>query len=235
MRATEDTPPFCAVAVLLAGAARRLLGVAIALPWGSACSRESFTQDSRSAVKARRYFRSVTRIIRRGALHASRQKTWRPRERPSRGFEPFVMRRKPVDIGADRGMRAYVTSGAASARRAQSAAMRSALRPHDDVVRTRARGSRRTPARRPGAARTAMGGDSGSGSGEGRRRCDDLQVPRLLRWQRSFAAGGAMVPVVPTGTRAMKHHAHGQSHRSRHSELAPRRIDPASSAGPLRR
>jgi len=41
------------VVVLLAGAARRLLGVAIALPRGSAKSRESLTQDSRSAVKAR--------------------------------------------------------------------------------------------------------------------------------------------------------------------------------------
>jgi len=80
-------------------------------PGGALESRESFTQDSRSAVRARLYFRSVTRIIRRGALHASRQKTWRPRKRPSRGFEPFVMRRKPVDSRADRGMRAYVTSG----------------------------------------------------------------------------------------------------------------------------
>ncbi len=30
---------------------------------------------------------------------------------------------------------------------------------------------------------------------------DVLQAPRLLRWQRSIAAGGAMVPVVSTGTR----------------------------------
>ena len=29
---------------------------------------------------------------------------------------------------------------------------------------------------------------------------DVLQTPRLLRWQRSIAAGGAMVPVVSTGT-----------------------------------
>jgi len=43
----------CAVVVLLASAARRLLGVATALPRGSAQSRESLTQDSRSAVKAR--------------------------------------------------------------------------------------------------------------------------------------------------------------------------------------
>ena len=31
--------------------------------------------------------------------------------------------------------------------------------------------------------------------------CDSLQAPRRLRWQRSIAAGGAMVPVVSTGTR----------------------------------
>ena len=38
--------------------------------------------------------------------------------RPSRGFRAFVMRRKTVDIGADRGMRAYVTGGARQLRRA---------------------------------------------------------------------------------------------------------------------
>ena len=99
----------------------------VALPRGSAWSRESFTQDSRSAVKARRYFRSVTRIIRRGALHASRQKTWRPRERPSRGFRALIMRRKPVDSRADRGMRAYVT-GSDDARSAMRAGYRLAPR-----------------------------------------------------------------------------------------------------------
>jgi len=41
------------VVVLLASAARRLLGVATALLRGSAQSRESLTQDSRSTVKAR--------------------------------------------------------------------------------------------------------------------------------------------------------------------------------------
>ena len=50
----HGTPlPLCAVVVLLASAARRLLGVAMALPRGSAQTRESLTQDSRSAVKAR--------------------------------------------------------------------------------------------------------------------------------------------------------------------------------------
>ena len=50
----HGTPlPLCAVGLLLAGAARRLLGIATALPRGSAQSRESLTQDSRSAVKAR--------------------------------------------------------------------------------------------------------------------------------------------------------------------------------------
>src|ERR1700675_1674977 len=52
--AEHGTPlPLCAVVVLLAGAARRLLGIAMALPRGSAESREPLTQGSRSAVKAR--------------------------------------------------------------------------------------------------------------------------------------------------------------------------------------
>jgi len=99
-------------------------------PGGALESRESFTQDSRSAVRARLYFRFVTRIIRRGALHASRQKTWRPRKRPSRGFEPFVMRRKPVDSRADRGMRAYVTSGCTANDDARRQHRACALRTH---------------------------------------------------------------------------------------------------------
>jgi hypothetical protein len=38
--------------------------------------------------------------------------------------------------------------------------------------------------------------------------------------QRSIAAGGAMVRIVPTGTRdEMKQHAHGQSRRSRYRNL----------------
>jgi len=39
MRATGDTLPFHAVVVLIAGAAWRLLGVAMALPRGSAIAR----------------------------------------------------------------------------------------------------------------------------------------------------------------------------------------------------
>ena len=56
-------------------------------------------------------FRSLTVIIRRRALRSSR--SWRewPRTRPSRGFEPFVTRRNALESRADRGMRAYVTSG----------------------------------------------------------------------------------------------------------------------------
>src|SRR5207237_1020185 len=107
----HGTPlPLCAVFVLLASAARRLLGVAIALPRGSALSRESLTQDSRSTVKAR-LIDPLRESFGEGRCAPSRQKTWRPRERPSRGFRAFVMRRNPVDSAADRGMRAYVTGG----------------------------------------------------------------------------------------------------------------------------
>ena len=52
LRATRDTLPFRAVGLLLAGAARALLASRWRFP-GEALSRESLTQDSRSAVKAR--------------------------------------------------------------------------------------------------------------------------------------------------------------------------------------
>jgi len=86
-----------------------LLSVAIALPRGSAQSRESLTQDSRSAVKARLF----------DPLRESfGEERCTPREdgvmafkRPSRGSEPSVMRRDALETRADRGMRAYVTGG----------------------------------------------------------------------------------------------------------------------------
>ena len=43
--------------------------------------------------------------------------------------------------------------------------------------------------------------------------CDVLHAPRL-RWQRSIAAGGEIVPVVSTGR--AKQHAHGQLRRYRY-------------------
>src|SRR6266849_4611861 len=55
MRATGDTLPSYAVVVLLAGAAWRLVGVAIECSPGSIQPRESLPQDSRSAVKARMF------------------------------------------------------------------------------------------------------------------------------------------------------------------------------------
>ena len=54
MRATGDTVPFHAVVVPIAGAAWRFVGVATALPRGSAIARV-INQDSRSAVKARSF------------------------------------------------------------------------------------------------------------------------------------------------------------------------------------
>src|SRR6202049_4181959 len=52
MRATGDTLPFRAVDLLLAGAHGALLASRWRFP-GEVLSRESLTQDSRSAVKAR--------------------------------------------------------------------------------------------------------------------------------------------------------------------------------------
>ena len=61
--------------------------------------------------------------------------------------------------------------------------------------------------------------------------CASLQAPRLLRWQRSRHRVAQWSPSFRRGR--AKQHAHGQSRRFRYSEVAPRRIDPASSAGPL--
>ena len=63
--------------------------------------------------------------------------------------------------------------------------------------------------------------------------CASLQAPRLLRWQRSRHRVAQWSPSFRRGR--AKQHAHEQSRRSRYPELAPRRIDPASSTGLLRR
>src|ERR1700675_1130235 len=100
MRATGDTLPSCAVGLLLAGAAGRFVGVAIECVPGSVHSRESLTQDSRSAVKARSFDPSVDHSAKGVAPLA--KLAWRPRERPSRGVERFVTRRNALESGADR-------------------------------------------------------------------------------------------------------------------------------------
>ncbi len=184
---TGDTLPLCAIVVLLAGAARRLLASRLR-PRGSAPSRESLTQDSRSAVKARLYFRSVTRIIRRGALHSSRQKTWRPRERPSRGFRAFVMRRNALESGADRGMRAYDIRGCTPNDDARAQRGVGAQRPHATACgELKARGTR--AARRSRAHATARRRRvRGRARGMAGEACAVLQAPRRLgcngQWQR---------------------------------------------------
>jgi hypothetical protein len=84
-------------------------------------------------------------------------------------------------------------------------AQTSAMRARYGLTPRRVAGSRLSAherARRPRAARTACRRRS---LGVARMKAGDaydvLQAPRLLRWQRSVAAGGAMVPVVSTGTR----------------------------------
>ena len=144
--------------LLLASAARRFLGVAMALPRGSAQSREPLTQDSRSAVKAR-LFRSVTRIIRREALHPSRKKTWRPRR--GRQWDGALRHAKEPLESARRSWHARVRHcGSDDARQRHECA----LRPHATrVCELRARGTR--AARRPSRDTTAVGGDLGVGLG----------------------------------------------------------------------
>ena len=84
----------------------RLLGVATALPRGTRSSRESLTQDSRSAVKARS---SVTRIIRRGALHPLQSWCERPLKETVTWVEALGHARKRRGNAETVPMRAYVT------------------------------------------------------------------------------------------------------------------------------
>src|ERR1700680_112675 len=104
MRATEDTPPFRPVVVLLAGAGRRFVGVAIERSPGSTQSRESLTQDSRSAVKARLF--DPLRESFGEERCAPRGDGVMAFKRPSRGLRPFVMRRNGLERRRDRCMRA---------------------------------------------------------------------------------------------------------------------------------
>src|ERR1700681_4682341 len=118
MRATGDTLPFHAVVVLIAGAAWRFVGVATALPRGSAQSRESLTQDSRSAVKARMFdplresFGERRCTSCKAGVAASK--------RPSRGFESTITWRNAAQMARRCGC-ARTSLAVASGRRARSA------------------------------------------------------------------------------------------------------------------
>jgi len=77
--------------------------------------------------------------------------SWRewPRTKRSRGFEPFVTRRNALESRADRGMRAYVTSGDPLVTTRAESGVAYALRPHATSCgrELKARGTR--AARRP--------------------------------------------------------------------------------------
>jgi hypothetical protein len=89
------------------------------------------------------------------------------------------------------------------------------------VVRSELDGSRHTSGARSSRTHRLAAAFLGVKAGDG---CDLLQAPRRLRWQRLRAAGGAMVPVIPTGTRECEHRSRAQtSRRSRYPEVAPRR------------
>jgi hypothetical protein len=169
-------------------------GALLASRWrfpGEALSRESLTQDSRSAVKARSFDPSVDHSAKGVAPLA--KLAWRPRERPSRGFEPFVTRRNALESRADRGMRAYVTSGEASGRRANQRHA-CTLRPHatsGGELRARNTRATRMPARSTHRTMAAL-----SGYGSGRRRATAAFLCRRhrLRWQRSGQRGTRWSP-----------------------------------------
>ena len=94
-------------------------------------------------------------------------------------------------------MRAYVTSGLVPTRAKRHAY---ALRPHATAC-VRARWLAAHERREGLCARTAIGGDLGVGSDEGRRRLRFSVGATATQVATLNAAGGAMVPVVSTGTR----------------------------------
>ena len=122
-------------------------------------------------------------------------------------------------------LRAYVTSGSPLVTtRAKRHAY--ALRPHaTSCGELEARGTR--AARSLRAARTARRRRS---RGRARMKAGDScvapQAPRPLRWQRSRQRVARWPSSFRRGR--AKQHAHGTPRRSRYSEVAPRRIDPAS-------
>ena len=144
----------------------RLLGVAIALLWGSALSRESLTQDSRSAVKARP-LRSVTRIIRRGALRSSRR--WRNGLPEAITWFGALDHATGCRVDAETvPMRAYVTGGASNDARTSAMRARYGLTPRRVTSSGLATHERREGLR---AARTARWRRSpGRAQGDGGRR-----------------------------------------------------------------
>lgn len=155
-----------------------LLASRLRAPPGERSSRESLTQDSRSAVKARS---SVTRIIRRGALHALQ--SWRkgPLKEAVTWVGALGHARKRLEYAQTAPMRAYVTGSDD----AQAAALRAryGLTPRRVASSRLAahewgegppRCTHRTWRRSRGMARMGAGD-----------ACASLQAPRRLRWQRS--------------------------------------------------
>ena len=126
-------------------------------PPGERQSRESLTQDSRSAVKARLF--DPLRESFGEERCAPRGDGVMAFKRPSRGFRAFVMRRNPLESRADGGMRAYVISGG-------------------PLMTTR----KPAPCVRATACWRRSLGVARMKAGDA---CVVLQARRLLRWQRS--------------------------------------------------
>jgi hypothetical protein len=194
----RETPSRLARLVCCSPAPR---GALLASRWrfpGEALSRESLTQDSRSAVKARSFDPSVDHSAKGVAPVA--KLAWRPRERPARGFERFVTRRNALESRADRGMRAYVTGG--DHRQWTTRAMRRCVRATASRhVGWRAQGSQHTSGANASCSTYRMVvALCGSGSGGWRATPAFLCRRHRLRWQLR-TAGDAMVPVVLTGMR----------------------------------
>src|SRR6266508_86985 len=172
MRATRDTLSFRAVWFAARPAPHALSWRRDrALRGGARQSRESLTQDSRSAVKARlvdplRESFGDRRCTRRGR----RRDGLAPR--PSRGFRTFVTRRNALERRADRGMRAYVT-GSDDARGQESCVRAYGLTPRR-VGELKARDAR--PARRPLRTHRTVAALSGRAQGDGGRRLRSLQA-----------------------------------------------------------
>ena len=178
---------------------------------GGARSRESLTQDSRSAVKARLFdplresFGERRCTPCKAGVAASK--------RPLRGFEPAVTRRNAAQM--QRGGRCARTSLAVTP--ACDDAQTSAMRARYGLTPRRVASSRlATHERREGlCARTACWRRSrGRAQGDGRAMRAFLCRHHRLRWQRSGQRGDAMVPVVLTGMRGGRNVESAHGHRA---------------------
>ena len=197
---------------------------------GGAQSRESLTQDSRSAVKARLSDPCVDHSWK--ALHLPAAGVAASQEAVTK-FRALGHARKRREYATTMPMRAYVTSGDPLVDDARKARLLRATASRH--IAWRAQGSPTRAARRTSAQHAPHGGGALRVGLRGWRATPALlcrrrggsggnaQGSRLARWSPSVRRGRATANIAA---------AHGHRAAPTTLEIAPRRADPASSAGP---